>query len=296
MPVNGDALRGVCNHLFWHDAAPWENRNFRRGDAVFCKIDEVWRLFRALRRTRKRIVLVTGEGDKPVTRQLWAHKPPHVDHWFGMNNFVEADSSTPLPLGIGNAGGRVTPSWEAIMEVCAIPSSREGLLYANFGTASNPAVREPLLEWVKSRPWITKDSHDSTAGLAGYLRQLRTHHFVLCPPGNGEDTHRMWEALYCGAIPVVRESPAMREFKELPVLYVSDLMGISESALRESLVNWQQRGYRRDMLDISYWKARIETARDRCREKGPLTMREWLKGWFREIYAVARPDRELKMS
>lgn len=80
----------------------------------------------------------------------------------------------------------------------------------------------------------------------------------------------------------------MREFKELPILFVTELKGISENFLHESLGEWHQRGYRRDMLDISYWKARIETARDRCREKGPVTMREWLLGWFREILAVAR--------
>lgn len=70
--VSSGAFRALCDHVFWCNAAPRENPNFRHGDVVFCKIDEVWRLFRALRRTRRRIVLVTGEGDKPVTPELFA--------------------------------------------------------------------------------------------------------------------------------------------------------------------------------------------------------------------------------
>jgi hypothetical protein len=292
-PVNGDALRGVCDHLFWHNAAPWENRTFRQGDAVFCKIDEVWRVFRALRRTRKRIVLVTGEGDKPVTPELWAHKPPHVFHWFGTNMFVENPTATPLPLGLGNADGKVTLHWTEIQRASQNPPQRKRLLYANFGTSSNPAVRVPLLNWVRhpDQSWITTETHSAESGKSGYLSQLLSHHFVLCPPGNGEDTHRMWEALYCGAIPVVRESPAMREFKELPILFVPDLMPISEDTLHETLKNRHTSGAGLHMLDASYWKARVDTMRERCRQEGPITIREWLQGWLREIFAVGIHDR-----
>lgn len=36
-----------------------------------------------------------------------------------------------------------------------------------------------------------------------YLYELSRHYFCLCPRGNGMDTHRFWEALYLGVIPVV---------------------------------------------------------------------------------------------
>jgi hypothetical protein len=288
-PVNGDALRGLCDHLFWHNAAPCENRAFRQGDAVFCKIDEVWRVFRALRRTRKRIVLVTGEGDKPVAPALWARKPPHVAHWLGTNMFVDDSVATPVPLGLGNAGGKASLHWQEIRQACQNPPQREGLLYANFGTSSNPLVRKPLLDWVRhqDQAWITTETHSAESGKSGYLSQLLSHHFVLCPPGNGEDTHRMWEALYCGAIPVVRESPAMRLFKDLPVLFVTDLEGISERTLRETLNTWDSRKFSREMLDISSWEARVAKAKAQCAHAGRVTPREWLHAWMSEMIAVS---------
>jgi hypothetical protein len=288
-PVCGGVFLGMCDHAFWCDSAPFENRALRNGSTVFCKIDEAWRIFRALRRTRKRIVLVTGEGDKPVTPELWAHKPPHVFHWFGTNMFVENPTATPLPLGLGNADGKVTLHWTEIQRASQNPPQRKRLLYANFGTSSNPAVRVPLLNWVRhpDQSWITTETHSAESGKSGYLSQLLSHHFVLCPPGNGEDTHRMWEALYCGAIPVVRESPAMRAFKDLPVLFVTDLEGISERNLRETLNAWDSRKFSREMLDISFWEGRVAKAKAQCAHAGRVTPREWLRAWMSEMIAVS---------
>jgi hypothetical protein len=41
------------------------------------------------------------------------------------------------------------------------------------------------------------------------------HRFVACPRGNGTDTHRFWETLYRGSIPVVKESVWSRSIAEL---------------------------------------------------------------------------------
>lgn len=280
-PINGDAFRALCDHAFWHNAVPAEDATFRHGDVVFCKIDEVWRLFRALRRTRKRIVLVTGEGDKPVTPELWSQKPPHVMHWFGTNMFVDNPSATPLPLGLGNAGDRVTLMWNEIVDSQNPPVPRTKLLYANFGTQSNPEVREPLLEWLQApqQSWITRETQ---SGKSGYLSQLRFHRYVFCPPGNGEDTHRMWEALYCGAIPVVRKSPAMRGFRDLPILFVDDLMSVTPQLLESHTMTSTSS----EMLDLSFWRNRIAEAREAVRSQGSVPMREWLQTWIAEGFRV----------
>jgi hypothetical protein len=36
-----------------------------------------------------------------------------------------------------------------------------------------------------------------------YVLYLQRSKFVICPPGNGPDTHRLWETLAAGAIPIV---------------------------------------------------------------------------------------------
>lgn len=291
-PVNSDAFRQLCDHGFWHDEAQREDAGFRHGDIVFCKIDEVWRLFRALRRTRKRIVLVTGEGDKPVSPELYAQKPPHVSHWFGMNMFAEGSDVTPLPLGLGAEGHPATLDWREIQEATSNPPPRTKLLYANFGTASNPDVREPLAAWVRrpSKNWMTVEDHSQQSGRTSYLQNLCSHHFVFCPPGNGEDTHRMWEALYCGAIPVARKSPAMRAFSVLPILFVDRLDEISEEQLRRVLIERQTKQYSIAPLDIEYWREQFKSARDVARRVGVMSRREYLMAWIKEVRRVWRSN------
>jgi hypothetical protein len=69
----------------------------------------------------------------------------------------------------------------------------------------------------------TPPSHFTTAG-----RKTRTeawqamakHAFVACPAGRGIDSHRLWEALLLGTIPIVRRSSLDRLLVDLPVLVV----------------------------------------------------------------------------
>jgi hypothetical protein len=37
----------------------------------------------------------------------------------------------------------------------------------------------------------------------------RRYKYVICPRGNGIDTHRVWEALYLGVVPVVHHTSLM---------------------------------------------------------------------------------------
>jgi len=289
-PVSSGAFRGLCDHVFWCNDAPRENTDFRHGDLVFCKIDEVWRLFRALRRTRKRIALVTGEGDKPVAPELLAQKPPHVHHWFGMNMFAEDPAATPIPLGLGEEGHPATLDWKDLAETARQPSVRTGLLYANFGTASNPVIREPLGAWLEkpAQQWITRHEHGGSSGKAAYLEVICSHHFVFCPPGNGEDTHRMWEALYAGAVPVVRESPAMRNFRDLPILMVPRLDEISEDLLRAYSQSGAIKNGSRIKLDLAFWADEFAKAKADAGEKGAVAPSEWVGAWGEEIGRVIR--------
>lgn len=284
--LNNDAFRGLCDNCFWHDASPRENRAFSSGDIVFCKIDEVWRLFKALRRTRKRIVLVTGEGFKPVTPELYSQKPPHVAHWFGTNMFALADDVTPLPLGVGNAAGGSALRPEEFSSYSP-RTDRTRLLYANFTARTNKAVREPLARWAAGEKWITSRNHTGESGKSEYLDALREHHFVLCPPGAGEDTHRMWEALYCGAIPVVRNSPVMRTFQDLPVLFVDDFQNLSENFLRETLSQWPRKNFSHEKLQRDYWCNRLKSAKDSARRRGSVAFAEWVAAWTSEAKRVA---------
>jgi hypothetical protein len=39
-----------------------------------------------------------------------------------------------------------------------------------------------------------------------YIETLSTYKYAICPPGNGIDTHRLWECIYLNVIPIVKRS------------------------------------------------------------------------------------------
>jgi hypothetical protein len=43
--------------------------------------------------------------------------------------------------------------------------------------------------------------------VAENVKRLAQYKWCICPEGNGVDTHRLWEAMYLGCIPIVLKSP-----------------------------------------------------------------------------------------
>jgi hypothetical protein len=288
--LSGDFFRGLCDNIFWCNDSPRENAAFRHGDVVFCKIDEVWRFFRALRRTRRRVVLVTGEGDKPVDQALWNTRPPQVAFWWGTNMEIEAKGARGLPLGLGNASGRKTIRLVEISAARACAPARDRSLYANFSAHSNRTLRGELLRWLDENPrsWITRGRYDEKSGHPQYISELVRHRFVLCPPGNGEDTHRFWEALYAGAFPVIRCSTSMKHFSAAPALALADLREVSETRLAEFARQNSGDPASCGILRPDHWRAGIARDREAAKSLGRVGPREWMAGWWREFRRIAR--------
>lgn len=57
--------------------------------------------------------------------------------------------------------------------------------------------------------------------------------FSLCPPGNGIDTHRLWEDMILGLIPIVKTSPLDPLYKQYPIVIVNDWSEVTESNLQK---------------------------------------------------------------
>ena len=57
-----------------------------------------------------------------------------------------------------------------------------------------------------------------------YLRLLGEHEFSACPRGNGIDTHRIWESLYLGVVPIVERTGLTEHWSAcgIPLVLVDD--------------------------------------------------------------------------
>jgi hypothetical protein len=84
-------------------------------------------------------------------------------------------------------------------------------------------------------------------------RNYGKYAFVASPFGNGIDCHRTWEALCCGAIPIIRGQFLTDLFDDLPVLRVAAWSDVTAELLEKTIKEFLQRTFNYNKLTLKYW-------------------------------------------
>lgn len=91
-----------------------------------------------------------------------------------------------------------------------------------------------------------------------YSRIAAKHQFIACPRGAGIDTHRFWESLYRGSIPIVIDSDWARNFDEyfIPLVRLTDW-----NALETIDLDFYKNFPKRESLYLcpEWWRERLVT-------------------------------------
>lgn len=282
--VRGDLFQQCCDHIFWSNAHPYTNKNFEGGEIVFCKIDEVLNFFEKLRLTRKRIILITAEGDKPCDAFSQKFIPANVVHWFSTNVIDRHPKVSAIPLGLGTPNDLVTLSSEALKFSLEKSIKRDQWLYVGFRPETNKGIRQKIFQEFQTRAlhesWITFEDPSLQKGPNSFLKNLYSHRFILCPPGNGVDTHRLWEALAAGAFPVALYSQALSPFQDLPILFVDHFSDLSLDLLHNQLPYLEEKRDNLFMLQMSFWEKKIASLKATLKAKEKMSWPLWFKESF----------------
>ena len=123
--------------------------------------------------------------------------------------------------------------------------------------------------------WITFQPPAERGTNAEFLEALVRHRFVLCPPGNGVDTHRMWEALLAGATPVVLRSQAVSPFSELPILFVDEYRQVTKELLEKALESRLEPVEIHPVMTSDFWQKKIHEARDEISKDSTMGWGKW---------------------
>ncbi|KAH9586475.1 hypothetical protein LSM04_004785 [Trypanosoma melophagium] len=211
----------------------------------------------------------------------WVLDNPRVLAWYSTNTAIEHPKLWPIPIGIENNynpyGRHIDVYRESFHHVRSRNDTRDGdnnkkLLLIAFGLSSYHAYRSEVLRVVKKAfegysSNITLVERKKGKGVKvtardvqSYLYLLSQHRFVLAPRGNGMDTHRLWEALYMGSVPIVERSTMdSRLLSGLPVLLVDNFADVTPSLLNSSqalALTARERFTKVDntILCMTYWR------------------------------------------
>lgn len=229
------------------------------GDSIFCRSDYIDELFYLIKTTElKNLKLLTHQTDIDINDKLLNKLPSNFEFWFGINKNSYSKKIISIPIGIaGNFSYKnlLLSDFEDINIENFNLSDKEAKIYLNFQKNTNIKERELAFKILKNyensviaEPTLSKDE---------YKKDLQRYAFILCPWGNGYDTHRVWEALYSGSIPIVKKHTSYEYLDSLPAIIVDRYEDILKIDLNKFIENFNISDFNLKKLSLEYWISEI---------------------------------------
>lgn len=230
----------------------------KENDLIYCHRDFVVELFNILKKVDKfkNLKLITHQSDKPLTNKIIKMRPSCISQWYSLNLDEENLTVESIPFGLSN-----NMSKKNLTYINKIPKNlklenKNFKLYVNFRKSTNRNERDALYQYFQNFDWvITKNPELS---LEEYEKDLKENLFVLCPWGNGVDTHRLWETLYSGSIPITKKHPTFNKFNDLPIIQVDSYKDINYQMLTNCLSEIKNKNFNFNKLNAVWWIEEIK--------------------------------------
>ena len=124
---------------------------------------------------------------------------PHIKKIYTQNPEIDSPKVHLLPIGLANSmwpHGDILQFYTTMKDTYMYKKQKS--IYININT-NTFGYRKTILDKLRNNNWTLSASKP----YKDYLNELSSHYFCLCIRGNGIDTHRFWESLYLGVIPVI---------------------------------------------------------------------------------------------
>ena len=129
-------------------------------------------------------------------------------------------------------------------------SSPTKMLLLDFQASHIKPHRYSALQYLQG-DWITR----KTFPREDWKKAVQDHFFVACPPGHGYDTHRLWEVLIAGSLPVVISTPMDSMYDNLPVVIVQNWSQMTYNFLKNEKSKFEDRSdFLPEKLFFTYWQ------------------------------------------
>jgi hypothetical protein len=175
-----------------------------------------------------------------------------VVKWYTQNKEFNHIKLHGLPIGIANqqySHGNLN----LLNKIISNTRQKDILVFKNFDINTNRNERLNIDNITrKNGIGMTKCSSQEE-----YFNFISRSMFVINPPGNGPDCHRVWESLYLNTVPVVKYSECFSDFVDLPILFINDWNDVTVTGLRQNIQNYKIEKFNNDKLKFEYWKKLI---------------------------------------
>jgi len=199
-----------------------------------------------------KFILLTHDSDFSIPGNTNILENPFLIKWFGMNVHSLHPKLQAMPIGMAN---EVWPhgNKQTMVKIINENNQKTNLVYCNFDPNTNPEQRYNAMKKLRQLPFIDFDfvKHDYES----YLRKVSTYKYIISPPGNSVDCHRIWESMYLKTIPICLKSIPLHYFKSEPILFLDDWGQLSRDLIDEKYELLMQRAT--ILSDLQYYIRQI---------------------------------------
>ena len=208
----------------------------KENDVIYCNNELIEDLFSVIKDNKniKNLFLITGQSDRKITKKIFALKPDSILKWYAINVDHTDKNLIPIPLGIADSFAKKNLSVNDIFENIDLKyGNKEKGVYLNFRLNTNFFHRKKLYKIFRNKEWAKLQETDISN--IDYLNSIKKYNFTLCPWGNGIDTHRLWEAIYNGSVPITIKHETFSNLVGLPILQINSYKQLNEEYLNNGL-------------------------------------------------------------
>jgi len=258
--INGNKFLDIADFAIDFDHKDLNTNIFKKDAIIYCKTDFLGLLFNYIELSGRKYTLISHMSDYPIDEVRFKKAPKSIVKWYAQNAVYEDDRLIPIPLGLenhnGTSKGKFTNHEWFLKEDGRLRGfyKAANTLYCNWNSKTNQEVRNPIIDKLNANG--NKLVVESGLSFEDYCWNMAQHKWVVCPPGNGADTHRLWEALYIGCYPITLRSRIYKNYN-LPILQVDDWSEVTPSLLDEFYWKWNGVPYFEE-LRMSHWKKLIQ--------------------------------------
>lgn len=229
----------------------YKNNHFeiKENDVIFCNSYLINDLFKMLNETKgfNNLKLITGQTDHKITKSIFLNKPKCISKWFAVNVAYQTNELIPIPLGLSNNVAGKNLNKDNYLRLIQ-KMRKKNIIYSNFEINTNYFHRRQFLKnyYINNPEYnfeLEKINFDQ------YVENLNEFEYILCPWGNGIDTHRVWETLYANSIPIVKNHITYKTLDHLNAIKVRNYKDITI----DSLENKKNKDTDESFLNIDSW-------------------------------------------
>ena len=251
--IQGEKFKAMADWE-WDGKKMIKHRNSEGVPVIYCKSEIVGSFFEN-NEFKEGVILISHNSDENIDERYEKYlEKPWLIRWFSQNVMISHPKLILLPIGIANSEWKHGDT-KSLVDSMIFHESKQ-VLYNNFSAGTHPS-RKLLLKDINVKESSRKPFPD-------FVKELRDHKYILCPQGNGADTHRLWETFYLGKIPVLTDNMYQCEELNLPKDYGNTISPVwsgkndiynklREPSYEQTFANNGRRHWR-----TSFWKYRIQ--------------------------------------